>query len=80
MTFWFRIDNGIISENMMEFGDFVYEKVMDVKRRKAETNRCSKRRQPIRPSYPIQNAEVREELTPIPPDAAQPQPVPQSRI
>lgn len=35
--FWFRIDNGIISENMIEFGDFVYEKIIDVKKRKAES-------------------------------------------
>ena len=59
--FWFRIDNGIISENMMEFGDFVYEKVMDVKRRKAEAPQVLQPRQSIRPSYPIQTVEAREE-------------------
>lgn len=59
--FWFRIDNGIISENMIEFGDFVYEKVMDVKKRKAETPPVLQPRQPIRPSYPIQSIDMQEE-------------------
>jgi hypothetical protein len=34
--FWFRIDNGIISENMREFGEFVYEKVLEIRQKKAE--------------------------------------------
>ena len=34
--FWFRIDNGIISENMREFGEFVYEKILQIKKKKAE--------------------------------------------
>ena len=34
--FWFRIDNGIISENMREFGEFVYEKVLQIRKKKAE--------------------------------------------
>ena len=34
--FWFRIDNAIVAENMREFGEFVYEKIMHLKRRKAE--------------------------------------------
>lgn len=60
--FWFRIDNGIISENMIEFGEFVHEKIMDVKRRKAEAPQVLQTRQPIRPSYPIQSVGAREEL------------------
>ena len=59
--FWFRIDNGIISENITEFGDFVYEKVMDIKKKKAEAPQVLQPRQPIRPSYPIQGIEAREE-------------------
>jgi hypothetical protein len=34
--FWFRIDNGIISENMREFGEFVYEKILHIRKKKAE--------------------------------------------
>jgi hypothetical protein len=34
--FWFRIDNGIISENMREFGEFIYEKILQIKKKKAE--------------------------------------------
>ncbi len=34
--FWFRIDNGIISENMREFCEFVHEKVLHAKKRKSE--------------------------------------------
>ena len=34
--FWFRIDNGIISENMREFGEFVYEKVLQIKKKKLD--------------------------------------------
>ena len=34
--FWFRIDNGIISENMREFGEFVYEKILQIRKKKAE--------------------------------------------
>ncbi len=45
--FWFRIDNGIISENMIEFGDFVYEKIIDVKKRKAESPMTLQPRPPL---------------------------------
>ena len=48
--FWFRIDNGIISENMIEFGDFVYEKIIDVKKRKAEVPMTLKPRPPLTPA------------------------------
>ena len=58
--FWFRIDNGIISENMTEFGDFVYEKVMEVKKRKEQTPPLLQPRPQIRPTYPVQVAEVRQ--------------------
>lgn len=34
--FWFRIDNGIISENMQEFGNFVYDQLLEVKQKKSE--------------------------------------------
>jgi cellulose biosynthesis protein BcsQ len=34
--FWFRIDNGIVSENIKEFCEFVYEKLLHVKNRKSE--------------------------------------------
>ena len=34
--FWFRIDNNIISENMQEFGNFVHDHLLEVKKRKAE--------------------------------------------
>ena len=52
--FWFRIDNGIISENMMEFGDFVYQRVADIRRRKAEAPQVLQPRPVVRPSYPAQ--------------------------
>ena len=48
--FWFRIDNGIISENMIEFGDFVYEKIIDVKKRKAESPMTLQPRPPLTPA------------------------------
>ena len=47
--FWFRIDNGIISENMIEFGDFVYEKIIDVKKRRAEVPMTLQSRPPVSP-------------------------------
>jgi CobQ/CobB/MinD/ParA nucleotide binding domain len=59
--FWFRIDNGIISENMMEFGEFVYEKVMDVKRRKTEAPPVLQPKPVMRPTYPVQVAAVQPE-------------------
>jgi hypothetical protein len=34
--FWFRIDNGIISENMQEFGNFVHDHILEVKKKKSE--------------------------------------------
>ena len=34
--FWFRIDNNIISENMQEFGTFVHDHILEVKKKKAE--------------------------------------------
>ncbi|QWD63860.1 ParA family protein [Polynucleobacter sp. MWH-UH2A] len=58
--FWFRIDNGIISENMIEFGDFVYEKIMEVKRRKAQAPQVLQPQIVMRPTYPVQAAEVRQ--------------------
>ena len=36
--FWFRIDNGIISENMREFGEFVHEKILQIRQKKAEAS------------------------------------------
>lgn len=34
--FWFRIDNGIISKNMYEFGNFVHEYILEGKKKKSE--------------------------------------------
>jgi cellulose biosynthesis protein BcsQ len=64
--FWFRIDNGIISENMMEFGDFVYQKIMEIKKRKAEAPVVLQPKPIIRPTYPVQAAEQPQELAPNP--------------
>lgn len=62
--FWFRVDNGIVSENMIEFGDFVYEKIMEVKKRKTEALPTLQPRSPIRPSFPIQGSEVSQQASP----------------
>ena len=52
--FWFRIDNGIISENMREFGEFVYQKVMQIKKKKAEAPMALQTRAPVAPvSSPV---------------------------
>lgn len=59
--FWFRIDNGIISENMIEFGDFVYEKIMDVKKRKFEAPKVLQPRAPVYQTNPLQSPVVRQE-------------------
>jgi len=59
--FWFRIDNGIISENMIEFGDFVYAKIMDVKKRKSEAPKVLQPRAPVYQTNPIQSPVVRQE-------------------
>ena len=60
--FWFRIDNGVISENMIEFGEFVYEKIMDVKKRKAEAPMTLQSRPPVSPTVsiprPIQEPQI----------------------
>ena len=58
--FWFRIDNGIISETMTEFGDFVYEQILEVKKRKEKTPSLLQPRPQIRPAYPVQVPEVRQ--------------------
>jgi hypothetical protein len=34
--FWFRVDNGIISENMQEFGNFVHDHILEVQKKKVE--------------------------------------------
>ena len=34
--FWFRVDNGIISENMQEFGNFVHDHILEVQKKKIE--------------------------------------------
>jgi hypothetical protein len=54
--FWFRVDNGIISENMKEFGDFVYEKITELKDRKVALNAELQNRNPVnstRPNQPV---------------------------
>ena len=52
--FWFRIDNRIISENMCEFGEFVYEKIVDVRKKKAQAPMALQPKAPIKASNPIQ--------------------------
>ena len=52
--FWFRVDNGIISENMKEFGDFVYEKITELKNRKLALNAELQNRIPINSTKPNQ--------------------------
>jgi len=61
--FWFRIDNGIISENMIEFGDFVYEKIMDIKNKKAEDLMVLQPRNPIYQTNPIQSSAASQEFS-----------------
>lgn len=60
--FWFRIDNGIISENMIEFGNFVYEKIIDVKKRRAEAPMTLQSRPPVSPvasiPRPIEDSQI----------------------
>ena len=54
--FWFRVDNGIISENMKEFGDFVYEKITELKDRKVALNAELQNRISVnstRPNQPV---------------------------
>ena len=36
--FWFRIDNGIISENMYEFGNFVHDHILKTQKKKSEAS------------------------------------------
>ena len=70
--FWFRVDNGIISENMKEFGDFVYEKITELKDRKAALNAELQNRIPINSTRPNQSLITRldslskEQAKPIP--------------
>jgi len=61
--FWFRIDNGIISENMIEFGDFVYEKIMDIKNKKAEALMVLQPRNPIYQTNLIQSFAASQEFS-----------------
>ncbi len=54
--FWFRVDNGIISENIKEFGDFVYEKITELKNRKLALTAELQNRIPVnstRPNQPV---------------------------
>ena len=59
--FWFRVDNGIISENMKEFGDFVYEKITELKDRKAALNAELQNRIPINSTRPNQSLITRSD-------------------
>ena len=34
--FWFRVDNGVIAENMQEFGNFVHDHILDVQKKKVQ--------------------------------------------
>ncbi len=52
--FWFRVDNGIISENIKEFGDFVYEKITELKNRKLALTAELQNRIPVNSTKPNQ--------------------------
>jgi len=51
--FWFRIDNGIISENMREFGEFIFDKVAQAKKKKAETKIVLQPQRALAPVNPV---------------------------
>jgi cellulose biosynthesis protein BcsQ len=34
--FWFRVDNGVIAENMQEFGNFVHDHILEVRKKKVQ--------------------------------------------
>ena len=61
--FWFRIDNGIISENMYEFGNFVHEHILDVKKKKSEAPMTLQSRLPASPEAtmrpPVKDPQIR---------------------
>ena len=59
--FWFRVDNGIISENMKEFGDFVYEKITELKNRKVPVTAELQNRIPINSTRPNQSVITRSD-------------------
>lgn len=47
--FWFRIDNGIISENIQEFANFVHQHMLEVKKKKSEAPMTLQSRPPVNP-------------------------------
>jgi hypothetical protein len=61
--FWFRIDNGIISENMYEFGNFVHEHILEVKKKKSEAPMTLQSRLPASPEAtmrpPVKDPQIR---------------------
>lgn len=61
--FWFRIDNGIISENMYEFGNFVHEHIVEVKKKKSEAPMTLQSRLPASPEAtmrpPVKDPQIR---------------------
>jgi cellulose biosynthesis protein BcsQ len=75
--FWFRVDNGIISENMKEFGDFVYEKITELKNRKVSVTAELQNQMPVnstRPNQPVitRSASLsKEQAKPTPESQAQ---------
>jgi hypothetical protein len=51
--FWFRINNQIISENIREFSEFVHDKIVDIRKKKAQITMVMQPKAPIKESNPI---------------------------
>jgi hypothetical protein len=62
-NFWFRVDNGIISENMKEFGEFVFEKIERVKRKKLDASMVLQPKAPGQRVKPIQSPVLSPQVT-----------------
>ncbi len=67
--FWFRIGDQIISENMREFGEFVYEKIAAVRNKKAQALMVLQPKPPIKISNLIQCPEESQQPVSIDPVA-----------
>ena len=61
--FWFRIDNGIISKNIYEFGNFVHEYILEGKKKKSEAPMTLKSRLLANPEAtmrpPVKDSQIR---------------------
>jgi hypothetical protein len=57
--FWFRIDNGIISENMYEFGNFVHEYILEGKKKKSEAPMTLQSKPPLS-SVPLIRSQAKD--------------------